>query len=53
MPNANVYNAGEFVSPLISPTQTPRLLFLGGQTFTGTSGPGGVLSSTVYVNNAP
>src|SRR5215468_3589052 len=53
VPNANVYNAGEFVSPLISPTQTPRFLFLGGQAFTGTSGPGGALSSTVYVNSAP
>jgi hypothetical protein len=53
VPDANVYNAGEFVSPLISPTQTPRFLFLGGQAFTGTSGPGGALSSTVYVNSAP
>lgn len=51
--NANVYNASAFVSPLISPTQTPRFLFLGGQEFTGTSGPGGALSSTVYVNSAP
>jgi hypothetical protein len=33
--------------------QTPRFLFLGGQAFTGTSGPGGALSSTVYVNSAP
>src|SRR5215467_14960465 len=51
VPNANVYNAGEFVSPLISPTQTPRFLFLGGQAFTGTSGPVGALNSTVYVNS--
>ena len=53
IPNANVYNAGAFVSPLISPTQTPRFLFLGGQAFTNTSGPGGTLSNTVYVNSAP
>ncbi len=53
VPSANVYNAGAFVSPLISPAQTPRFLFLGGQAFTGTTGPGGTLSSTVYVNNAP
>jgi len=53
IPNANVYNAAAFVSPLISPTQTPRFLLLGGQAFTGTSGPGGALSSTVYVNSAP
>jgi hypothetical protein len=31
VPSANVYNAGAFVSPLISPAQTPRFLFLGGQ----------------------
>jgi len=53
VPSANVYNAGAFVSPLISPAQTPRFLFLGGQGFTGTTGPGGTLSSTVYVNDAP
>jgi len=53
VPSANVYSAGAIVSPLASPTQTPRFLFLGGQVFTGTSGPGGALSSTVYVNNAP
>jgi len=51
VPSANVYNAGAFVSPLISPAQTPRFLLLGGQKFvtTGT----GTLSSTVFVNNAP
>jgi hypothetical protein len=53
VPSANVYNAAAFVSPLISAAQTPRFLLLGGQAFTGTSGPGGALSSTVYVNNAP
>jgi hypothetical protein len=53
IPNANVYNAGAFVSPLISPTQTPRFLFLGGQAFTATSGPGGALSNAVHVNSAP
>jgi hypothetical protein len=52
-PSANVYNAGSFVSPLISPAQTPRFLLLGGQAFTATTGPGGALSSTVHVNNAP
>ena len=53
VPSANVYNAAAFVSPLISPTQTPRFLLFGGQAFTGSSGPGGALSSTVYVNSAP
>jgi hypothetical protein len=53
VPNANVYNAAAFVSPLISPMLTPRFLILGGQSFTGASGAGGALSSTVYVNSAP
>ena len=53
VPSANVYNAGAFVSPLISSAQTPRFLLLGGQAFTATTGPGGALSSTVHVNNAP
>jgi len=53
VPSANVYNAAAFVSPLISPAQTPRFLLLGGQTFTSTLGPGGALSSSVYVNSAP
>jgi len=53
VPSANVYNAAAFISPLISPAQTPRFLLLGGQAFTGTTGPGGALSSTVFVNNAP
>lgn len=53
VPSANVYNSTAIVSPLISPTQTPRFLFFGGQAFTGTSGPGGLPSSTVYVNSAP
>jgi hypothetical protein len=53
IPNANVYNAGAFVSPLISPTQTPRFLFLGGQAFTASSGLGGALSNAVHVNSAP
>jgi hypothetical protein len=48
---ANVYNAAAFVSPLLSSTNTPRLLLLGGQGFTMT--PPGALSSTVYYNNAP
>jgi hypothetical protein len=53
VPCANVYNAAAFVSPLISAAQTPRFLLLGGQAFTGITGSGGALSSTVYVNNAP
>jgi len=31
IPNANLYNAAAFISPLISPTQTPRFLILGGR----------------------
>lgn len=53
VPSANVYNATAFVSPLISPAQTPRFLLLGGQAFTGTTGAGGALSSAVHVNSAP
>jgi hypothetical protein len=53
VPSANVYNAAAFVSPLISPAQTPRFLLLGGQKFTATTGAGGALSSTVNVNNLP
>jgi hypothetical protein len=53
-PGANVYNAAGFTSPLFAPTTNgPRFLLLGGQAFTGTSGTGGALSSTVYVNTAP
>lgn len=53
-PGANVYNAAGFTSPLFAPTTNgPRFLILGGQAFTGTSGSGGALSSTVYVNTAP
>jgi len=51
---ANVYNAAAFTSPLFAPnTNGPRFLILGGQGLTGTSGAGGALSSTVYVNTAP
>ncbi len=49
--NANVYNAGAIVSPLPSPTLTPRFLLLGGQTFANV--PPGPLNATVFVNNAP
>ena len=49
--NANVYNGATLVSPLQSPTATPRFLLLGGQAFTMT--PPGALSNTVYYNNAP
>lgn len=53
-PKANVYNAAGFTSPLFAPTTNgPRFLILGGQALTGTTGAGGALSSTVYVNNAP
>jgi hypothetical protein len=53
-PKANVYNAAGFTSPLFAPTTNgPRFLILGGQAFTGTTGTGGALSSTVFVNTAP
>ncbi len=53
-PGANVYNAAGFTSPLFAPnTNGPRFLLLGGQAFTGTTGTGGSLSSTVHVNTAP
>jgi hypothetical protein len=49
--SANVYNAAALVSPLQSPTATPRFLLLGGQSFSTTvPGP---LSATVYYNSAP
>jgi hypothetical protein len=52
--NVNVYNAAGFTSPLFAPTANgPRFLILGGQALTGTSGPGGTLSRTVYYNTAP
>ncbi|TAM80126.1 MAG: hypothetical protein EPN47_16680 [Acidobacteria bacterium] len=47
-PNANVYNAAAIVSPLQSPTSTPRFMLIGGQ-----SAVTGVISNTVYYNNAP
>ncbi len=53
VPKANVYNAAAFTSPLISTTSAPRFLIIGGQALTGTTGPGGALSSTVYYNNKP
>ncbi|HEV2487739.1 MAG TPA: hypothetical protein VGT08_19620 [Terracidiphilus sp.] len=52
-PKANVYNAAGFTSPLVSSTNAPRFLILGGQSLTGTTGAGGALSSTVYYNNKP
>ena len=52
--SANVYNAAGFTSPLFAPTTNgPRFLILGGQTLTGTTGAGGLLSRTVYYNTAP
>jgi hypothetical protein len=52
-PNANVYNAAGFTSPLASLMNAPRFMILGGQASTDTIGPGGALSSTVYYNNMP
>lgn len=53
-PKANVYNAASITSPLFAPTTNgPRFLLLGGQAFTASTGSGGALSSTVYVNTAP
>ncbi len=54
-PGANVYNAAAIVSPLLSPSNTPRFLLLGGETFvqSGATFPTNPLSATVYVNNAP
>jgi hypothetical protein len=50
-PSANVYNAAGFTSPLFAPTTNgPRFLILGGEALTGTTGPGGLPSSTVYYN---
>jgi hypothetical protein len=49
---ANVYNAAAIVSPLQSPTSTPRFILIGGQAFTSLSTPG-VISGSVYYNNAP
>jgi hypothetical protein len=49
--NANVYNAAAFVSPLLSSTNTPRFVLLGGQAYSLT--PPGTLSDVVYYNNAP
>jgi hypothetical protein len=53
-PGANVYNAAAFTSPLFAPsTNGPRFLILGGQALTGTTGPGGLPSRTVFRNTAP
>ncbi len=46
-PHAYVYNAASLVSPLLSPSDTPRYLLLGGETVSGT------ISNSVYYNNAP
>ncbi len=51
VPKANVYNAAGFVSPLVTTTNAPRFLILGGETFTAS--PPGVLNSAVYYNTAP
>jgi hypothetical protein len=52
-PKANVYNATGFTSSIVTSANAPRFMILGGQTLTGTTGPGGALSSTVYYNNKP
>lgn len=52
VPGANVYNAAAFVSPLQSPTATPRFILIGGQAFNGTT-VGGAPSATVYYNDKP
>jgi hypothetical protein len=53
-PKANVYNAAGFTSPLFAPaTNGPRFLLLGGEASTGTTGPGGTPSTTVYYNTMP
>lgn len=49
-PNANVYNAASFVSPLLSSANNPRFLLFGGESF---SAAPGILSNKVYVNTAP
>ncbi len=46
-PHAYVYNAASVVSPLLSPSDTPRFLMLGGETVAG------AISNLVYYNNAP
>ncbi|MDE3149375.1 MAG: hypothetical protein KGL37_07890 [Acidobacteriota bacterium] len=53
VPKANIYNAAGFTSPIVTSTNAPRFLLLGGQALSGTSGAGGALSSTVYYNNKP
>jgi hypothetical protein len=50
-PHANVYNAAALLSPLLTPSGTPRLLLLGGETIA--AGGEGPLSNQVYYNNAP
>ena len=50
---ANVYNAAGFTSPLVSITNAPRFLIIGGQALTGTTGVGGALSNKIYYNNLP
>ncbi len=54
-PGANVYNAAAIVSPLLSPSNTPRFLLFGGEQYvaSGATFPTNPLSATVYVNNAP
>jgi hypothetical protein len=48
-PGANVYNAAAVVSPLQSPTATPRFILIGGESYLTP----GLITGTVYYNNAP
>ena len=47
-PGANVYNAAAIVSPLQSPTATPRFILIGGQSVLNQAP-----SAAVFYNNAP
>jgi hypothetical protein len=52
-PGANLYNAAAIVSPLLSSTNAPRFLLLGGEKYVTVNAgyPVNPLSATVYVNN--
>lgn len=50
-PGANVYNAAAVVSPLQSPTATPRFILIGGQAFSSASV--GSPTDKVYYNYKP
>ena len=50
-PNANVFNAAAILSPILSSTNAPRFLLLGGETFTTLQL--GLLTDQVYFNHTP